>query len=399
VKVLFYCQHVLGIGHLVRSAEIARALSREDEVTFVSGGAPVDGFPFPSGVKLIQLPALQTGDEFGELEDCGSGKTVEEIQAMRRRLLLRLFDEVRPDALLIELFPFGRKQFAFELIPLLLYAQSQSQGTLVACSLRDILVEQPDAAKAAKYVERVCRIVNSFFDLILIHGDPAFQKLDETFHSVGELRCEIRYTGLVQQEAPVPAAGAMRQDQVPIIVVSIGSGRYRHGQLLLESVIRAAALLENRLPHRFRVFAGPFIPQEVYAALEQLARQARNVEIEKYSPHFFEHLKRADLSISMGGYNTIMNILAAGVRSLVYPYTPDNDQEQQIRATKLAGLGRVELLHPAMLPAEALGPKITRMLVTKPSALTFDMDGAANTALILRSAVAARSEKLRGVSQ
>lgn len=398
MKVLFYCQHVLGIGHLVRSAEIARALSQEDEVTFVSGGAAVVGFPFPAGVKVVQLPALQTGDEFGALEDCGSGETVEEIQVMRRQLLPRLFDEVRPDALLIELFPFGRKRFDFELVPLLEHARSRREETLVACSLRDILVEQPDAAKAAKYEERVCRIVNSFFDLILIHGDPSFQKLDETFHSVGELHCEIRYTGLVQQEAPVPAAGAVRQDQAPIIVVSNGSGRYRHGQLLLESVIRAAALLENRLPHRFRVFAGPFIPQEVYAALEQLARQARNVEIEKYSSHFFEHLKRADLSISMGGYNTIMNILGAGVRSLVYPYTADNDLEQEIRARKLASLGRVELLHPAMLPAEVLAPKITRMLLNKPSALTFDTDGAANSARILRSAVAAKSEKLSGVS-
>ena len=301
MKVLFYCQHVLGIGHLVRSAEIARALSREDDVTFVSGGAPVDRFPFPSGVKLIQLPVLQTGDEFGALEDCGSGETVKEIQAKRRQLLLRLFDEVRPDALLIELFPFGRKQFAFELVPLLEHARSRGEETLVACSLRDILVEQPDAAKAAKHEERVCRIVNSFFDLILIHGDPVFQKLDETFHSVGELHCEIRYTGLLQQEAPVPAAGAVRQDQGPIIVVSIGSGRYRHGQFLLESVIRAAGLLENRLPHRFRVFAGPFIPQEVYASLGQLARPARNVEIDNYSSHFFEHLERADLSICREG--------------------------------------------------------------------------------------------------
>ena len=94
-----------------------------------------------------------------------------------------------------------------------------------------------------------------------------------------------------------------------------------------------------------------------------------------------------------------MNILAAGVRSLVYPYTPDNDLEQQIRARKLTSLGRVELLHPAMLSPEVLAPKITRMLLNKPATLTFDMDGAANSALILRSAVAAKREKLSGVSR
>src|SRR5262249_23686671 len=148
--------------------------------------------------------------------------------------LLKLFDELRPDALLIELFPFGRKRFALELIPLLERARSRSEETLVACSLRDILVEKSDAAK---HEERVVRLVNSYFDLILIHGDPAFQMLDETFHRVGDLRCEIRYTGLVQQEALVPATGGVQPDTAPTIVASIGSGRYRHGQALLESVI------------------------------------------------------------------------------------------------------------------------------------------------------------------
>jgi predicted glycosyltransferase len=395
MKVLFYCQHVLGIGHLVRSAEIARALSRGDEVTFVSGGAPVDGFPFPRGVKLVQLPALQTGEEFGALEDCGSGYTVEEVQDLRVQRLLSLFDELRPDALVIELFPFGRKRFAFELIPLLERARSRSEETLVACSLRDILVEKSDMAK---HEERVTRIVNAYFDLILIHGDPAFQELDETFPRVGDLHCEIQYTGLVQQEEPSLTAHSMQFDTVPTIVASIGSGRYRHGQVLLESVIQAAALLGEKIPHRFRVFAGPFIPHEVYAALEQMARQARNIEIEKYSPHFTEHLRRADLSISMGGYNTIMNILATGVRSLVYPYTANDDREQHIRARKLASLGVVELLHPEMLAADVLGPKIAGMLAKKSARFRFDMNGAANTARILRSAVVGKAEKLSRVS-
>ena len=396
MKVMFYCQHVLGIGHLVRSAEIARALSREDDVTFVSGGAPVEGFPFPRGVTLVQLPALKTDEEFGALEDCGSGQTVEVIQELRRERLLSLFDQLRPDALVIELFPFGRKRFAFELIPLLEHAKSRSEETLVACSLRDILVEKPDAAK---HEERVCRIVNSYFDLILVHGDLAFQKLSETFHRAGDLQCDIRYTGLVQQEAPAPPTGSAPHDVTPSVVASIGSGRYRHGQILLESVIRAAAQLERKIAHRFRVFAGPFIPSEVYVALEQMARQTRNVEIEKYSPHFIEHLRRADLSISMGGYNTIMNILATGVRSLVYPYTANDDLEQEIRAKKLANLGVVELLHPEMLAAEVLAPKIAEMLATKPARISFDMDGAPNTARILRSAAVAKAEKLSGVSR
>jgi predicted glycosyltransferase len=391
-----YCQHVLGIGHLVRSTEIARALSRNADVTFVSGGEAVDGFNFPPGVKLVQLPAIQTDEEFGALENCGSSQTLEELQDLRRKRLLGLFDEIRPDALVIELFPFGRKRFAFELVPLLERAQTRNSETLVASSLRDILVEKSDQAK---HEERVCRIVNAYFDLILVHGDPAFQKLDETFHRVGDLHCDVRYTGFVQQEEPASATEEDSSVAGPTIVASIGSGRYRQGQLMLENVIRAAALLQEEIPHRFRVFAGPFIPPEVYEVLKRLARETRNVELDKYSPNFIDCLKRADLSISMGGYNTIMNLLATGVRSLVYPYTANDDQEQHIRARKLESLGVVELLHPEMLPPELLAPKISAMLAKTPARLALDMDGAANTARILQSAVSARIETLSGVAR
>jgi predicted glycosyltransferase len=378
MKVLMYCQHVLGIGHLVRTTEIARAVSQRAEVTFVSGGATVDGFLFPSGVKLVQLPALQMDDEFSALESRGCAQGTQEIQDLRREQLLSVFDEVLPDILIIELFPFGRKRFAFELIPFLERARQRDGQTLVVCSLRDILVEKSDQIT---HEERVCRIVNTHFDLILVHGDPAFLKLDETFHRMPELRCEIRYTGFVQQRDGGDVA--LTDASEPTIVVSIGSGRYRQGQLLLESVIRAAALLECRIPHVFRVFAGPFIPDDVLKRLKDMAGGARNVRIERYSPNLLGHLGRADLSISMSGYNTIMNLLATGVRSLVYPYTANNNQEQHIRAGRLENLGIVELLHPEMLAAQMLGPKIAGMLSTTPARPKFDMNGAVNTAQIL----------------
>ena len=396
MKVLMYCQHVLGIGHLVRSTEIARALARDAEVTFISGGASVGGFPFPPSVRLVQLPAIQTDEEFGALERCGSSQTLEEVREARRERLLSLLDEIRPDALVVELFPFGRKRFAFELIPLLERARDRYGETLVACSLRDILVEKSDQAK---HEERVCRIVNAYFDLILVHGDPSFQRLDETFHRTADLQCEIRYTGFVQQEAAVTPPRAAGPPPAHAIVVSIGSGRYRQGQWLLENVIRAAARLRGQIPHLFRVFAGPFIPEEVYQALQALAREAGNVEIERYSPDFVECLKGAELSISMGGYNTVMNILATGVRSLVYPYTANDDREQHIRARKLESLGAVELLHPEMLQPEVLAPKIAQMLAKTPARLELDMDGAANTARILRRAVSNRLGQMSEVAR
>ncbi|GIR53034.1 MAG: hypothetical protein CM15mP62_05050 [Rhodospirillaceae bacterium] len=54
--------------------------------------------------------------------------------------LLNLFEETKPSMILTELFPFGRRQFRFELIPLLDRAQEAKWKPKIIASMRDILV-------------------------------------------------------------------------------------------------------------------------------------------------------------------------------------------------------------------------------------------------------------------
>jgi predicted glycosyltransferase len=42
---LFYCQHSVGLGHLIRSLAVARGLAERLEVVFASGG------PLPPGLE------------------------------------------------------------------------------------------------------------------------------------------------------------------------------------------------------------------------------------------------------------------------------------------------------------------------------------------------------------
>ncbi|TIW00729.1 MAG: glycosyl transferase, partial [Mesorhizobium sp.] len=56
LRAFLYVQHLLGIGHLARSSRIAAALVDDGfDVTVVTGGAAIAGFPGP-GVKTVTLP-------------------------------------------------------------------------------------------------------------------------------------------------------------------------------------------------------------------------------------------------------------------------------------------------------------------------------------------------------
>ena len=44
---------------------------------------------------------------------------MDEIKTLRRTMLLQAFARFKPNAIVTELFPFGRKHFHFELLPVL----------------------------------------------------------------------------------------------------------------------------------------------------------------------------------------------------------------------------------------------------------------------------------------
>jgi len=215
---------------------------------------------------------------------------------------------------------------------------------------------------------------------LLIHSDPRFQRLEETFKSAGALACETHYTGFVMQAPPPRRPGRARKE--PLIVVSIGGGRV--GGELLECAIRASAILAPSHPHRMLAFSGPFVTEDDWRRATDAAAVAPGVTLERFHPRFLECLAEADLSISMAGYNTCMNMIATGVRSLVYPFTGGDNEEQTTRARKLEELGVVKVLRSSDLTPAGLGQSIVRSLsAPRPGAAALDTNGVSRTAELL----------------
>jgi predicted glycosyltransferase len=356
---------------------------------FVTGGPSVTGFELPSDVDVVRLPEIQTDAEFECLQACDSAVSLEETQALRKELLIRAFDSFKPDAIITELYPFGRKRFAFELIPLLERARRRKGRTAVVSSVRDVLVAKKDEGR---HEARVCKIINKYYDLVLVHGDERLQRLEETFPRVEDLNCPVAYTGYVVRPENRATGSARLENRQPTIIVSAGGGKYPEGHLLLESVIRVAGVLEGRIPHKFHIFTGPFISPAIYEHLHALTHTTRNVILDKFIPDLGDKLRSADLSISLGGYNTIMDILCAGVRALILPITSNGDTEQTVRADKLKKLGVLqEVLRPESLAPDALAAAILEALKTKPGKVNLNLDGADNSASLLKEFLRNRS--------
>lgn len=369
-KVLFYVQHLLGIGHMARASRIAGAAARHGlDITVVTGGVPVDGFPAPE-LKHIALPAIASGDAgFSGLVD-GQGRPVDAaFEAMRRNALLDAFRRTRPDIVIIEAFPFGRRQVRFELLPLLDEISAMAERPLVACSLRDILQQRTKPGRDEESVG----LVERYFDRVLVHGDPDFVRIEETFPLAGRIADRIVYTGMVSAPPPPPPSETFD------VIVSAGGGAVGAG--LIKAAVRAAKHLPADL--RWALIAGPNLPQPDYDGIA--AGMPANAELFRFRRDFASLLTTARVSVSQAGYNTVCDILRAGCGSVLVPFTTGGETEQQVRAERLQAKGLASIIAEQTLTAEELADAIAAELSAgRRPEHGLDLQGADRTAEILR---------------
>ena len=381
--VLFHVQHLLGIGHLTRAATLARGLAAEGfEVTVGSGGEPVPGVDF-GRAALVQLPPARVADRrFSELLDANGAPVDDAWKARRRDRLLDLYEKAGPDIVLTELFPFGRRQLRFELLPLLDRAAADRARTgrpRIACSVRDILVQSPKPERTREMLA----LARRYYDLVLVHGDPRFASLDATFPHAREIADRVAYTGYVvarSERSPGEPERMAREDGGEVIV-SAGGGAV--GGKLLEAALAA----RPRTPLAdagWRLLAGANLPEPVFRSLA--ARAPEGVTVERFRPDFRRLLRSARLSISQGGYNTLMDVLDAGVRAVVVPYAGGLETEQTLRANLLAARGLVEVVGEEELGPGSIAAAVSRAFAKPPPGgfAGVDTSGVAATARALR---------------
>jgi len=373
-RVLLYVQHLLGIGHLQRVSVLARAMSKTGlDVHVVSGGDEASFIEF-SGISLYQLPIIKVEDaSFGQLVD-GDGTPVDAgYKESRKERLLEIFKQIKPAVLITELYPFGRRQFRFELIPLLEAARASSTCHRIVSSMRDIMVEMNQPHREQEMIENALK----YFDDILLHGDPDIAPLEKTFSRHAEIDHLIRYTGyVVDDRTKAPPAGDQGTGEV---IVSTGSGAV--GEIILETALntRAQSVLSD-IPWRF--LTGPRYSDENFMVLRAQAEDG--VIIERSREDFKTLLQNCRLSISQGGYNTSMEILAAKTNAIIIPFTR-GQSEQSVRAGLLAERGLIQQIPEDNLTidnlAEAISTGETR---SRKAEEQVDLDGAAATARLVK---------------
>lgn len=372
LRVFFYVQHLLGIGHLARASRIASAIARDGgQVTVVTGGLPVNGFPGNDVTSVTLPPVVASSAGFSGLADQSGNPVDEAFLAHRSALLLEVFRQASPDVVIIEAFPFGRRQMRFELLPMLDAIAKADPKPKLYSSVRDILQQQKKPGRD----EETVGLLRDHFDGVLVHGDPHFIRLEETFPLTEAIADKIVYTGLVAPSLP------SEPDESFDIIVSAGGGAV--GRDLIRTSLEAASRVA--LDRRWLLVTGPNLPEQDFADLASDA--PGNVELVRFRKDFPSLLRGAELSISQAGYNTVGDLLVTGCRAILVPFTAGGETEQSVRAERLEKLGLALTLPEAGLTTDLLVAAVeTALSRPKPHNPDIDLDGAARTSAVLGEA-------------
>lgn len=379
-RILFYVQHLMGVGHVFRAMRIVKALTAAGmQVDLAYGGEPIPNFQ-PNGARVHFLPPVRAvGDAFNKLEDPSGNPLTDDYKSRRRDILLGILSQAKPDVIITEAFPFGRRQMRFELLPLLEAARRMEPGPIVISSVRDILQETGKIEKDRDTIG----YVRSLFDHVLVHGDSRLVRLERTFPLAGEIADKVLYTGIVAPEnAPAASAGETYD-----VVVSVGGGALGRKLVMAAAAAKELSILRDA---RWCLVTGLRFSEEDQAELLRLA--SGDIVLRNFLPDLPSVLASARLSISRAGYNTVADVCMAGCRAIVVPLSDGIETEQIRRAEILAANGLAETLSHEMETPQEIAAAIARVMARPaPDRSRIDLDGAEKTARIISDLAAGRS--------
>ena len=233
-------------------------------------------------------------------------------------------------------------------------------------SVRD-LVNSYDGSETD---ELTCEILNSYYDLLMIHSDKNVIPFETSFPKFKDIKISIKYTGYVTRKIITKNSKNFQLEDIAL--VSVGGGSM--GEELQKAIIKVHLELKKNWNHKLIVFLGSYQNIE----LESLPA---SIVIHKFDQSAYDaYLRKAKLLICMGGYNTVLEAISLNLPLLVYQKAfSQNNFEQACRINELQKIGLAHSLYPNELQHSTLISKILTILKLGKNQKSMNFNGAENT--------------------
>ena len=388
LDMLLYAHDGRGIGHASRVAALGLALVRRHpsmRVAMLTGERRVAALLRGLPLEWIKLPsyatAVRDGRSTGAAGDCGlSDADLGEARAGLIASCVRIF---RPRVFVADHTPQGKHR---ELLP----AIEERGDTRFVLGVRAVV-----GGVDKVWSDLAASVFASAYSGILWYGDAALCG-DEAARLSAHFGREPVACGYVSRLSELAAAGRVTDDRRAGVVVGLS---WRDDGFL--ELLRVVATAANGFPglSPWRVFCDlsgngqDGKTDALRARALDLVRACPHLRLEEFGEGYGDALMSSRAAVVYGGYNSLTDILAAGLPAVVL-LRGMRDQEQEDHARRLAEVRPgLEFLPAAGLGATDLACALRSAMVHEaPIESPVPLDGAARAADVLAGMARAARE-------
>ncbi len=371
-RILFYSHDTFGLGHIRRTQKLANEVAGEGRSILIACASPkASSFASSPGIEYLNLPGF-TKQISGEYVPRSLNLPIEDFVQLRSSLLLSTVHSFRPDMVIIDKEPLGVKR---ELLPALEYLRNYNKSCQIVCGFRDIL-DEDEAVKRDWFRRDTAHVLENYFDHVLIYGDQSIFDFAKEYRLSETLASKLHYTGYIQPEetkansAPADLHLPFADSQLPLVTLTLGGGG--DGADILEMVLNF--LEERETKFNMNILTGPFAPLNLIARAKDLSRRKLTIFAQEFVANTFDVFKQSDLVVSMGGYNTMTELVSMRKYPLILPRVKPR-KEQLLRAEVFHKMGFCDYIVPENVTPSALFEKIDVMLKEKRQPPRFPSEG------------------------
>lgn len=360
-RMAIFSHDTLGLGHLQRCTNIARALTARHpglSVLLLTGSPAVHRYTLPEGVDYVKLPSVRkvASEQYSARS---LGVSDEDVLRLRTNLILRSLQDYDPHVLLVDHAPTGMKG---EMLPALEWLGRERPDCVRLLGLRDV-IDDPNAVRELWSQRGVYDLLRQHYDHLLVYGQESIFQTARAYALPEELAGRTRYCNYVGEDEDaldMREVEPFAQKGEQLVVVTIGGGDGA-GELVIGSYLAMLREAGKRATWRSVILPGPFLPAELADRFRGEIAELENVDLLEFVPSTSPFMARADLVVCTGGYNTTTQMLRYGRRALMIPRVMHR-QEQILRARRLAELGLVRLLEPDAVTTDGLLASVAGLL-------------------------------------
>ena len=359
-NILMYSHDTYGLGHIRRTMAIASHLAGPDVNVLILTGSPIAGrFSFPEQVDFVRIPGMikKTNDEYLPLSIKINPQHAVDI---RTNIITATAQTFQPHLFIVDKEPLGLKK---EVLPTLQWLRRCLPNTRTILGLRDIM-DEAEIVRSDWKKKGVYQILDELYSEIWIYGNQGLYDPIREYDMPDSVSRKMRFTGYIPRKIPgkdavarIKKKYAIKSDDKLVLVTTGGGG---DGHSVMHHFLAMLEETPHHPPFKSILITGPFMPKH---EREDILSRAKRLGIRTWE--FYQRMEEimaaADLVVTMGGYNTICEILSQGTISLVIPRETPR-KEQLIRAQALHGQNLLDFIPWNAMSAQTLRSSIMNLL-------------------------------------